>query len=258
MSRYVKRAMRFVRRYLECGASQYAGMLAFSLFVSLIPLALGILSLLALISRNPKRFAAVRQMLVALFPPDVHGQVREALLAASQHAGTVVLLSLVGLVWFSTGLFSTTGFALNQIHGFRNRSFWEQRLRGLWLPVALTVATALAIAIEYAIHLLGLPRLVGLIGVWVSLTYLILFMYRLAPSRTLRRSQLWPGAAVAGVAIVLFGYALTFSTRAAFQLGTGTQFFAEVFALAAWVYFIAQAILFGAVLNRWLIEETAT
>lgn len=257
MSPSVKHAGRFLRQYLECGASQYGGMLAFSLFVSLIPLALGILSLLALVSRNPKRFAAIRQMLVNLFPPDVHGQVREALLAASQHAGTVVLLSLVGLVWFSTGLFSTTGFALNQIHGFRSRSFWEQRLRGLWLPVALIVASSLAVVIEYAVHLLGLPRLLGLFGVWLALTYLILFMYRLAPSRTLARSQLWPGAAAAGVAIVLFGYGLTLSTRLAFELGTGTQFFAEVFALAAWAYFIAQAILFGAVFNRWLIEERA-
>ena len=253
----VRHARNFVRNYLESGASQYGGMLAFSLFVSLIPLALGILSLLSLVSRNPRRFAATRALLVDLFPPDLHGQVREALLAASQHATTVVLLSVVGLVWFSTGLFSTTGFALNQIHGFRNRSFWEQRLRGLWLALALILATTVAILIEYAIHLLGLPRLIGLVGVWLALIYLILFMYRLAPSRTLPRSQLWPGAALAAVAIVLFGYGLTFSTNLAFKLGTGTQFFAEVFALAAWVYFIAQAILFGAAMNRWLIDRVA-
>lgn len=254
----MKHATYFVRRYLDSGASQYGGMLAFSLFVSLIPLALGVVSLLALVSGNPRRFAAVRQMLIELFPPDVHSQVREALVAASQHAGTVVIVSLIGLVWFSTGLFSTTGFALNQIHGFSHRSFWAQRLRGLWLPVALIVATVLAIAIEYAIHLLGLPRLVGLLGVWLALTYLILFLYRLAPARALTRKQLWPGAVVAALAIVLFGYGLTLTTTLTFRLGVDTRFFAEVFALAAWVYFIAQAILFGAVLNRWLIEGVAT
>ena len=250
----MRHARGFFRQYLECGASQYGGMLAYSLFVSLIPLALGVLSLFALFSRNPRRFAALRQLVVEAFPPGVHGPVRDALLAAGQHAGTVVVLSLIGLVWFSTGLFSTTGFALNQIHGFRNRSFWRQRLRGLWLPVALIVAMVIALALEYAVHLLRLPRLIGLVGVWLALALLILFMYRLAPGRMLARSQLWPGAVVAALAIVLFGYGLTFTTTLTFQLGTDTRFFAEVFALAAWVYFIAQAILFGAVLNRWLIE----
>lgn len=157
-------------------------------------------------------------------------------------------------MWFSTGLFSTTGFALNQINGFRNRSFWRQRLRGLWLPVALVVAMVIAIGLEYAVHLLGWPRVIGLVGVWLSLTLLVLFMYRLAPGRMLARSQLWLGAVVAALAIVLFGYGLTFTTSLTFQLGTDTRFFAEVFGLAAWVYFIAQAILFGAVLNRWLID----
>ncbi|HKW72289.1 MAG TPA: YhjD/YihY/BrkB family envelope integrity protein [Candidatus Dormibacteraeota bacterium] len=254
----MRHAKRFVVRYLECGASQYGGMLAYSLFVSLIPLALGVVSLDGLVSQSPKRFAAFRQLLAEVFPPDVQSQVREALLGASQHAGTIIVLSLIGLAWFSTGLFSTTGFALNQIYGFRNRSFWAQRLRGLWFPVALIVATLIAILVEYAIHLLKLPRLVGLVGVWLALAALILFMYRLAPGKMLSRSQLAPGAAVAALAIVLFGYGLTFTTQLSFQLGSDTRFFAEVFALAAWVYFIAQAILFGAVLNQAIIEGAAT
>ncbi len=254
----MRHARGFVREYLECGASQYGGMLAYSLFVSLVPLVLGVMSLFALFSHSPRRFAAVRNMLVEVFPPDAQGPAREALLAASHHAGLIVVLSFAGLAWFSTGLFSTTGFALNQIHGFRNRSFWQQRLRGLWLPVALVLALVLTILIEYSIHLLGLPRLVGLVGVWLALAALILFMYRLAPGRMLGRSQLWPGAVVAALAIVLFAYGLTFTTRLTFQLGVDTRFFAEVFALAAWVYFIAQSILFGAVLNRWLIERAPT
>lgn len=252
--------MRFVRRlareYIDCGASQYGGMLAYSLFVSLIPLALGVLSIFSLVSRNPRRFVSLREIIVEIFPPDVQGPVRDALLTAGQHVVPIIFVSMVGLAWFSTGLFSTTGFALNQIYRLPNRPFWRQRLYGLWFPIALIVAIGLVVVSEVAVRRIGLPRVVALIGVWIALGALILFMYRLAPARRLARSELWPGAAAAGLAIVLFGYGLTLSTHLTFELESDTRFFAEVFGLAAWTYFIAQAILFGAVLNRCLASRT--
>lgn len=245
---------RFAQRYLECGASQYGGMLAYSLFVSLIPLALGVLSLFGLVARGPRRDALMRQLLVEIFPPDLHSVVREALNAAGQHAGTIFLVSLIGLAWFSTGLFSTSGFALNQIYGWPSRSFWEQRLRGLWLVAALIASVSLAVGFDVLVRLLRMPAWVALLGTWVALSYLIAFLYRHAPSRAIRRVDVWPGAAGAALVIVLAGYALTVTTTLTFQLGADTRFFAEVFALAAWVYFIAQAILLGAFVNKFLID----
>ena len=233
-------------------------MLAYSLFVSLTPLALGVLSIFGLVNRSPRRFANLRQIIVQVFPPDVQAPVREALLAASQHAVTIIVVSLLGLAWFSTGLFSTSGFALNQIYRFPHRTFWQQRLRGLWLAVALIGAVGLVVFFEVAVRLAGLPPVAALGGVWFALGMLILFLYRMAPGRRLARSQLWPGAAAAALGIVLFGYVLSPSTHLTLRLGTDTRFFAEVFALAAWVYFIAQAILFGAVFNRCLAQVRAT
>ena len=247
-------ARRFLLQYLECGASQYGGMLAYSLFVSLIPLALGVLSLFGLGARGPRRNALIRQLLVEIFPPDLHSPVREALTAAGQHAGTIFLVSLIGLAWFSTGLYSTAGFALNQIFGWPNRSFWEQRLRGLWLVGALILAVSVAVGFDVLVRLVAMPGWVALIGTWIALSYLIAFLYRHAPSHRIRRSEVWPGAAGAALVIVVAGFLLTVTTTLTVQLGADTRFFAEVFALAAWVYFIAQAILFGAFFNRFLID----
>lgn len=231
-------------------------MLAFSLFVSLIPVALGVLSLYGLVTRDPRRFAAARLIIVEIFPPDLHGPVRQALHVAGAQAGTIIVVSLIGLVWFSTGLFSTAGFALNQIHGFPNRSFWRQRLHGLSLAVALVVAVTAAVGVDLGVQLLGLPRLLSLVGVFLALAALVLFIYRRAARQVLPLSHLLPGAATAALAIVLGGYGLTLTTTLTFHLGTDTRFFAQVFALAAWVYFIAQSILFGAVLNRCLVERS--
>lgn len=253
----MKTVQRFLREYLQCGASQYGGMLAYSLFVSLLPLALGVVSLLGLVARGPRRDVALRQMLVEIFPPDLHAPVREALTTASQHAGTIFLVSLIGLAWFSTGLYSTAGFALNQIYALPSRSFWSQRLRGLWLVPALLAAVSGAVAIDVLVRLAGLPGWMALVGIWLALTYLIAFLYRFAPNRRMRRVEVSGGAAGAALVIVTAGYLLTVSTTLTFRLGTDTRFFAEVFGLAAWVYFIAQAILLGAFFNRFLIGARA-
>ena len=250
----VRTAKRFFLQYLECGASQYGGMLAYSLFVSLIPLMLGVVSIFGLVSHGPGHMTQLRLMLVEIFPPELHGPVREALVTASQHAGTIFVLSLVGLAWFSTGLFSTVGFALNQIYRLPSRTFWQQRLRGLLLVAVLVASVAIAATVDFFIRYLGLPGVIGLFGIWIALVYLIGFLYRFAPALRMRLADVWPGAAGAALVIVAAGYALTVTTSLTFRLATDTRFFAEVFALAAWVYFIAQAILMGAFFNRFVVE----
>lgn len=241
---------RFLREYLESGASQYAGMLAFSLFVAMLPLTLGVLDLWGLVARTPRGFFAVRQVLIDMFPAATQGPVREVVLQAGEHAGALAVLALVSLGWFSTGIFSTAGFALNRIHRMPNRSVLQQRLRGLWLLPALVGSAYLAVAVEVAVRLGRLPGLLVPVAIWLTLAWLIGFLYRLAPSRMLTRVELLPGAVLAALGIVGLGYAFPLYTQLAAQLSTGSRFFTVVFGLVAWVYGIAQAVLIGAVVNR--------
>jgi len=241
---------RFLREYLESGASQYAGMLGFSLFVAMLPLTLGVLDFWGLWVRSPRRFAAVSELLVGMFPAGTQGPVRQVVLQANEHAGTVVALSLVSLVWFSTGVFSTTGFALNRIYDVPNRPMLQQRLRGLWLPPALIGAAYLAVGVNLATRLSWVPGILGPLAIWFALAWVIGFVYRLAPSRMLTRAELLPGAGLAALFIVGLAYAFPLYTQLTGQLSSGSRFFTIVFGLVAWVYCIAQAVLIGAVFNR--------
>jgi uncharacterized BrkB/YihY/UPF0761 family membrane protein len=247
---------RFAQEYLESGASQYAGMLAFSLFVAMLPLTLGVLDVWGLFATGQRRglFAAQR-VLIDMFPPATQSPVRQAVQQAGEHASTVVLLSLFGLAWFSTGVFSTVGFALNRIHGLPNRSMLQQRLRGLWLPLALLGAAFVAVAVNVAIRLHWVPLLAGPVAIWFTLAGLIGFLYRFAPSRMLTRGELVPGAFLAAAIIVGLGYALPFYTNLTVGLSSGSRFFTVLLGLVAWVYGIAHAVLIGAVLNRALMAS---
>jgi len=225
-------------------------MLAFSLFVAMLPLTLGVLDFWGLVARTPRRFATVGQVLVNMFPAATQGPVRQVVLQAGEHEGAVVALSVVSLVWFSTGVFSTMGFALNSVSGEPNRPMLQQRLRGLWLPPALIGAASVAVGVNIAVRLSRVPGVLDPLAIWFALAFLIGFLYRYAPSRTPTRVDILPGAAVAALAIVGLGYAFPLYTQLTGLLSSGSRFFTIVFGLVAWVYFIAHAVLIGAVFNR--------
>jgi uncharacterized BrkB/YihY/UPF0761 family membrane protein len=225
-------------------------MLAFSLFVAMLPLTLGVLDFWGLVARTPRRFAAAGQVLVGMFPAATQGPVRQVVLQAGEHEGTVVLLSIVSLVWFSTGVFSTMGFALNRIFGAPNRPMLQQRLRGLWLPPALIGAAYVAVGANLAVRLSRVPGVLDPLAIWFVVAWLIGFLYRYAPSKMLTRADLLPGAGLAALGIVGLGYAFPLYTQLTSQLSSGSRFFTIVFGLVAWVYCIAHAVLIGAVFNR--------
>jgi uncharacterized BrkB/YihY/UPF0761 family membrane protein len=241
---------RFLGEYLDSGATQYAGMLAFSLFVAMLPLTLGVLDFWGLIARTPRRFATAGQVLVGMFPAATQGPVRQVVQQAGEHEGAVVALSVVSLIWFSTGVFSNIGFALNRISGQPNRPMLEQRLLGLWLPPALIGAAYLAVGVNIAVRLSRVPSVLGPVAIWFALAWLIGFLYRHAPSRRLARAETLPGAALAALVIVGLGYAFPLYTQLTGLLSSGSRFFTIVFGLVAWVYCIAHALLIGAVFNR--------
>jgi YihY family inner membrane protein len=249
--RSLSAAKRFLSEYLDSGASQYAGMLAFSLFVAMVPLTLGVLDFWGLFVQRPRRgLVAARQVMIDMFPPATQGAVRQVVLQAGDHVGAVALFALIGLVWFSTGVFSTIGFALNRIHGMPNRPTLQQRLRGLWLPLALVLAAYVAVVINIAVRLWSVPAIVVPVATWFTLVWLIGFLYRLAPSRMLTRAELMPGACLAALIIVGLGYAFPYYTELTGGLNSGSRFFTVLFGLVAWVYGIAHAVLIGAVFNR--------
>jgi uncharacterized BrkB/YihY/UPF0761 family membrane protein len=247
--------------YLESGASQFAGMLAFSLFVALVPLSVGVLTVFGFLAdtRGQNQGSTVAQnLLVSLFPTVAQHSIRQALVDSTQHAGTVAMLSVVGLVWFSTGAFSTIGFALNRIYGMADRSVLAQRARGLWVPVGFFALAYAGVGINLVIQWWSLPGWLAPVTIWVALASFLSLVYQFAPSHRMAWSAVLPGAGLAAAAIVGLAYVFPLYAELTGYLGTGVRFFATVFGLVAWVYLIAQAVLSSAVLTRGLIDAEAT
>jgi membrane protein len=240
-------------RYLESGTSMYASMLAFSMFIALVPLSVGVLTVFSVVADAPghhQRAHMLQDLLVTIFPPVAQSAVRQAIRDSTQHIGTVGFFAVLGLAWFSTGIFSSIGFAINRIHGMRDRSFLEQRMLGLWVPLAFFALAYVAVGINIIIKYWSLPSVIAPSVIWVALFALLGLVFQYAPSRKLPWSDVLPGAGVSAALVVGLTWLFPIYANLTGNLGGGHQFFAVVFGLMAWVYFIAQAILCGAVFNR--------
>jgi membrane protein len=241
---------RLIAAFGSSQAGNYASGLAFNAFVSMFPLILGLLAILGFVTQSASTRATVLAAILAFFPGDAHTALANAFTGVQKHSGLFGAVSVIGLVWSGSSLFTSMEFALGMVIGARQRSFLRQRGMALVLTILFVVSLVVTVGVNSLVALPGpgwaFEPLVGLL-VWYAF---MLAVYRLVPNRTYRVRELWPGVVIAGTAMealsllwpVYTGFSRGFSTY-----GSALALF---FLLAAWLYFLAEFILLGAVANR--------
>lgn len=235
------------------GASQagnYASGMAFTAFVSMFPLILGLLSVLGYATGSDSASKAALSAILGFFPSDAHTGLADLFTSIQQNRGLLGIIGIVGLLWSGSSLFTGMEFALGVVVGVRQRSFLRQRAMALVMTVLFVVAVVVTIGVNALIALPGViwgfEPAVGLV-VWCAL---MLAIYRLVPNRTHKVRELWPGVLIAGTAMELL--TLLWPVYTHFSKGSSPYgaAFGLVFLLASWLYFLAEFILLGAVANR--------
>jgi membrane protein len=235
------------------GASQagnYASAVAFTAFVSMFPLILGLLSVLGYATGSQSAKTAALSAILGFFPSDAHVGLANLFDSIQQNRGLLGIVGVVGLLWSGSSLFTAMEFALGVVVGIGQRSFFRQRAMALVMTVLFVVAVVVTVGVNALIALPGViwgfEPAVGLV-VWCAL---ILAIYRLVPNRTYKVRELWPGVLIAGTAMEAL--TLLWPVYTHFSKGSSTYgaVFALVFLLASWLYFFGEFILLGAVANR--------
>jgi membrane protein len=247
-----------VRVLIAYGSSQagyYAAALAFAGFLAMFPMMLGVVAVVGLVIRDPGTEAGFQNLLSHLFPNNAQPQMLEALRGVKQSAGWLGLVALGGLLWSASGIFSTMEFALTQIFGTKQRDRLMQRAMGLVTMLLLVIALGAAVGANAIAGLFPMAWVISpVVGAAVIVTLLVL-LYRFVPNRTFRLGEVLPGALLAGVLIEVLSLAFPLYARLSQGFNAYGAQFGLYFLLAAWLYLLSQALLLGAVYNRFRLAE---
>ena len=251
-------AGRLLQAFGQTQASNYAGSVALSMFMSMFPLMLGVLAIVGLVIRDPGTQARITSSLLSFFPTDAGSALTGVLKGVKQNSGVLGIIGLAGMVWSGTSIFSTMEWALDRIFGAPQRDFVRQRLMGLLMTVLFAAVILLSVGVNSA---LSFAKVVPFLGPLAGLVIWVLFMlaiYRVVPHRTFTLGEIWRGALLAGVLMEALSLLWPVYTHFTHDFGTYGASFALFFLLATWLTFLSQLVMLGAVANRLALGEPIT
>jgi membrane protein len=247
--------IRVISAYGASQASNYAAALAFAGFLAIFPMMLGALAIVGMLIRDPATEERFATLLVQLFPNTAQAQLMDALHGVKQSAGWMGLISLGGLIWSASGIFSTMEFALTQIFGTKQRDMLRQKAMGFVMIFLLVIAIAATVAANAIAALFPMAWVISLVVGAAVMVGLLVLLYRFVPNRTFRIKDVLPGAILAGVMIELLSLGFPLYERMSRGFNAYGAQFGLFFLLAAWLFLFSQVLLLGAVYNRFRLGE---
>jgi membrane protein len=255
----------FYWKAYEDNLTGQSAMVAYNLLLSILPLALLSLFIAGQIVESNALEQSVIRDLRKIFPGAAENTVATALNRVETSSTSIGIAALVTSVWIGASFWGALDTAFCRIYHFRCRSWWEQKRFALAMLVVAIVFIAATIAVpalqsivaEGAKQLpFGLDRVRGLFFALTLVAGLLLvfailcLIYWAVPNRSpMPWRAIWPGAALATLAIGIVDYAfpLYLSKVSSFAaLGTTLVF---ILIVLLWFYAIAIIILGGATVN---------
>jgi membrane protein len=235
--------------FVDSPGPHYAPAIAFNAFVAIFPITVGLLALLVILNPGNPIVRQVDRTILDVFPQGTRGEIAGVLGDLNRHARTVVVLSLIAMIWAGSALFACLGAALNAMHGTPGRNLLHQRLMGLRLIAVMVFGLGVLIVLEDVTDGLPAAPVIGPLIAGVVLVMLLVFIYRVAPNVHRRPRDVLPGAVLAAVLIEAVTLAFPLYGRVTSQISTYGRGLALALALLFWLYIVSHILLLGAHFN---------
>jgi membrane protein len=274
----VRRAGRWIKTFYvkayEDNLTGLSGMVAYNLLLSLFPLALLALFIASQILKSNELENSVFQDLQRLFPTAAEGTITSALNKVKESSTSIGVVALVTSIWFGSSFWGSLDTAFCRIYHMECRSWLRQKRFALGMLVVVLAFMAATVVVPAAQSILasgandlpfGLNEVQGLVyGVTLAFGLLVLFavlcvIYWAVPNERLPWRGVWPGAALATIAIGVVDYGfplyLTNVSTIGQQLGSTLVFIVIVL---LWFYALAIILLGGGIVNalRYELHDT--
>ncbi len=259
----------YVKAYSD-NLTGLSGMVAYNLLLSLFPLALLALFIASRILQSAELEASVFKDLQRLFPTAAEGTITGALNNVKASSTSLGIVALISSIWFGSSFWGALDTAFCRIYHMECRSWLKQKRFALVMLVVVLAFMAATVMIPTAQSVLvsgahdlpfGLNDLRGVIfGITLGFSLLILFgilcvIFWAVPNQRMPWRGIWPGAALATIAIGIVDYAfplyLTNVSTIGRQIGSTLVFIVIVL---LWFYALAIILLGGAIVNAMRFE----
>jgi membrane protein len=252
----------FWTKSYEDGLTGLAGMVAYNLLLSLLPLTLLILFIFGRVVRSPDVQMSVIADLHEILPSTKDTNLTGLLNSIRRSSTTIGIAALVSSVWVGASFWGSLDTAFCRIYHCRCRSWLEQKrfaLAMLVVVVALFASTVALPALQSAV-VKGTDSLpfgldagratyaITLVAGTLALFAILCLIYRVVPNERLPWRGVWPGALGATIAIGVLDYVFPFYlTESVLTTFGGTYVF--ILIVLVWFYAVAIVLLAGAVIN---------
>jgi membrane protein len=273
--RRVGRALRtFYRKAYEDNLTGLSGMVAYNLLLSLFPLALLALFIASRVLQSGELETSVFKDLQRLFPSAAENTITTALNNVKASSTGIGVVAVVTSIWFGASFWGALDTAFCRIYHMECRTWLRQKRFALVMLIVVLVFMLATVLIPTAQSILvaganglpfGLKHVKGLVyAVTLAFGLLILFaiqcvIYWAVPNERMPWRGIWPGAALATIAIGIVDYGfplyLTNVSTIGQQLGSTLVFIVIVL---LWFYALAIILLGGGVVNALRYERDET
>jgi membrane protein len=259
----------YVKAY-EDNLTGLSGMVAYNLLLSLFPLALLALFIASQILQSGDLEDSILKDLQRLFPTAAEGTITSALNRVKQSSTSLGVFALITSIWFGSSFWGALDTAFCRIYHVKCRTWLEQKRFALVMLVVVLLFMLATVLVPAAQSVLvsgaqnlpfGLKHVRGLVvAVTLGAGLLVLFailcvIYWAVPTGRVPWRAVWPGAALATIAIGIVDYGfpvyLTNVSTIGQQLGSTLVFIVIVL---LWFYALAIILLGGAIVNAMRFE----
>src|SRR5215217_3368365 len=259
----------FWRKAYDDNVTGMAAMVAYTLMLSVFPLALVALFVAGRILSSPDIEQSVVEDLGRLFPEAAQSTLLDGLRRVRESSTTVGIIAIIAAIWFSSSFWGALDTAFCRIYHRDCRSWVRQKLFALGMLVVVLLFFIASVVIPALQGLVAkgsrdlpfglgdardLVYYVTLAGSFVLLFWLLCAVYWRVPRGPIPWRCVWPGAsaAVIAVGVVDFAFPLYLGNVTSLRVGTSFVF---VLIVLVWFYALALIILAGAVINELRFER---
>ncbi len=210
----------FVKKFANDWSMNLAGMMTYSLITAIIPLLVGILSIVGIVLKfaSPSEFNNVANSIGSALPKQAQQVIpmKSLLTNLVSISGVAGIIALVGLLWTGSNLFTNVENAFSIAYRTRDRDFIPQRVMAIGMIILLAILLPLSL-VASALVAAGTSLFAGVLpkqfGVVLSIVapltsigilfLLFLAIYVVVPNIKISFRHAWRGALTAAILLAI-------------------------------------------------------